>query len=156
MKRIVIILLLFAITYLSSLYVFHFVSSLFLFDKIEYAKVIRVIDGDTFEIENKEKVRLIGINTPEIREKCYLEAKQRLKDLVENKTVKLVKDKKDRDKYGRLLRYVFVNDTFVNLVLVKEGYAFVYFDNVNVRYLEELIQAEKYAKENKIGCLWKD
>ncbi len=131
------------------------ITSYFVFvEKPEYEKVIRVIDGDTFELENGKIVRLLGINAPEKGQKCFEEARERLKELVEGKIVRLEKDIQNKDKYGRFLRYVFVNKTFVNLLLVKEGYAFTYLINSN-KYKNELLEAEKYARENKIGCLWK-
>ncbi|MEM5824572.1 MAG: thermonuclease family protein, partial [Candidatus Aenigmatarchaeota archaeon] len=99
---------------------------------------------------------LIGINAPEIGERCYEEAKARLKELIEKKYVKLVYDVKRKDKYNRTLAYVFVNDLNVNLIMIKEGYAVVYPDRLNTRFLNEFYSAEKYARENKIGCLWKD
>ena len=123
----------------------------------EYAFVLvtKVIDGDTFQIETGEKVRLLGINAPEVGEKCYEEAKKRLKELIEGKKVKLERDVKDKDQYGRLLRYVFVDDSFVNLMLVKEGLAHTYIVKPNVKYANELKEAENYAESNHIGCLWK-
>ncbi len=98
----------------------------------EKAKVKRVIDGDTIELENGEKVRYIGINTPESvdprkKVECFgKEAMMYNKNLVEGKEVSLVRDVSDRDVYGRLLRFVYLNDgIFINEILVKEGYAFV-------------------------------
>jgi len=125
-------------------------------EELEKAKVIEVIDGDTIRIEGNYKVRLIGVNTPERGQKCYEEAKIFLKNLIEGKEVYLERDKRDKDKYGRLLRYVYYNSTMVNLLLVKEGYAVIFFDKENRKYSKELEEAYIYAKENKIGCLWKD
>lgn len=122
----------------------------------EIRKVVKVIDGDTFLTDKNEKIRLIGVDAPEINEKCYREAKNILKELIEGKLVKLEKDTKETDKFGRLLRYVYINDTLVNLILIKEGFAYFYMDNFNMKYSKELYEAEKYAKENKIGCLWKN
>src|SRR4030042_2567140 len=79
--------------------------------------VTRVIDGDTIEIEGGQKVRYIGIDTPEKVDprpsvQCYgKEAAAKNKELVEGKRVRLEKDVSETDKYGRLLRYVFVGDT---------------------------------------------
>ncbi|MEM5833361.1 MAG: thermonuclease family protein, partial [Candidatus Aenigmatarchaeota archaeon] len=128
------------------------------YDELDYEirYVAYVIDGDTFVDKNGERVRLIGINAPEIGERCYEEAKARLKELIEKKYVKLVYDVKRKDKYNRTLAYVFVNDLNVNLIMIKEGYAVVYPDRLNTRFLNEFYSAEKYARENKIGCLWKD
>ncbi|MEM4915527.1 MAG: thermonuclease family protein, partial [Nanopusillaceae archaeon] len=130
----------------------------YLYDELDYEirYVAYVIDGDTFVDKNGERVRLIGINAPEIGERCYEEAKARLKELIEKKYVKLVYDVKRKDRYNRTLAYVFVNDLNVNLIMIKEGYAVVYPDRLNTRFLNEFYSAEKYARENKIGCLWKD
>src|SRR3989338_7868321 len=86
-------------------------------------KVIRVIDGDTIEIEGKIKVRYIGVNSPE-SEQCFAnESYLENKKLVEGKTITLVRDVSDKDKYGRLLRYVYADDQFVNEYLIKNGFA---------------------------------
>lgn len=98
----------------------------------EMVKVTRVIDGDTIELENGKRACYIGIDTPETvdpREpvQCFgTESAKMNKELIEGKTVRLEKDVTDRDKYGRLLCYVFLDDLFVNLELVKQGFAFSY------------------------------
>ena len=115
--------------------------------------VTKVFDGDTIEIETGEKVRLLGINTPEKNEFYYQESKEKLEELVAGKRVKLEAGLKDKDQYGRLLRYVFVDDTFVNLKLLKEGYATVYILDPDEKYYLEFKKVEKEAKENKLG-LW--
>ena len=91
----------------------------------ETVTVSRVIDGDTVELTTGEKVRYIGMDTPEIRpNECYgQEATDRNKELVENKKVEMEKDISKTDRYGRLLRYVYVGDKMINRVLVQEGYA---------------------------------
>ena len=88
--------------------------------------VKRAIDGDTFELSTKEKVRLSGINTPEKDECYYKEAKQKLHELVAGKQVYLERDYTNKDKYHRLLRYVYIDNGEVNSILVEEGYAKVY------------------------------
>jgi len=118
---------------------------------IDYVE--RVIDGDTFELENGKKVRLIGINTPEVDEYYYAEAKNRLKELVEGKWVILEKDIENKDIYDRLLRYVYIDDLFVNLILVEEGYAKAYPYEPNIRYKSEFANAENEAKSNSIS-MW--
>ena len=122
--------------------------------------VSRVVDGDTIELENREKVRYIGMNTPETVDprrpvQCFgHEASAKNKALVEGKQVTLVPDVEDRDKYHRLLRYVYLEDgTFVNLELVKEGYATVYTFPPNVAHVSEFKTAEKSAREAQLG-LW--
>ena len=90
----------------------------------ETAFVIAVIDGDTIKIKNNQKVRLIGINTTEKGKKYYKEATDYLKSLVLNKEVILEKDISETDRFGRLLRYVYLKDgTFVNLEMIKNGHA---------------------------------
>ncbi|MEK6855939.1 MAG: thermonuclease family protein [Nanoarchaeota archaeon] len=84
---------------------------------------IRVIDGDTFQIKNNSTIRLLCIDTPEKGEEGYEEAKQFLESLVLDREVILERDVSDRDAYGRLLRYVYINETFVNKEMVHRGYA---------------------------------
>ena len=88
----------------------------------------RVIDGDTFETETGEKVRLIGINAPEMSDFYGLEAKKYLTNLVENKVVLLQTDNisSSRDRYQRLLRYVIIDGVDVNKKMVSDGFAFAY------------------------------
>lgn len=118
------------------------------------AIVSKVIDGDTVKLQNGEKVRLLGINTPERGQPYYEESTNRLKELIENKEVTLEKDVDDKDQYGRLLRYIFLNGENVNVKLVKEGLATVYIIPPNVKYKSELKEAENEAKSLKIN-IWK-
>jgi micrococcal nuclease len=127
-------------------------------------KVIRVVDGDTIEIEGKIKVRYIGINTPEIyhdttgkktgeqcfAEESYLENKR----LVEGKTATLIKDVSDKDKYGRLLRYVYVDDLFVNDYLITNGFAKIMTIKPDTKYSLVFKQKGEEAKVNNLG-IWK-
>ena len=119
-------------------------------------KVTRVIDGDTFEIEGGEKVRMIGINAPELSEKFGLEAKNYLKKLIENKRVRLIKGEQTKNKgfYQRLLRYVYLDREDINLKMIQEGYALAYlkykFSKTSFYY-----QAELKSKESRLG-LWND
>lgn len=123
-------------------------------------KVTRVVDGDTIEIEGGEKVRYIGIDTPETVDprkpvQCFgVEASKKNKELVEGKTVRLEKDITDKDKYSRLLRYVWVDDLFVNLELVKQGFASSYSYPPDIKYQKEFLAAETEAREAERG-LWK-
>lgn len=91
-------------------------------------KVTRIIDGDTFETETGEKVRLIGINAPEITDIFGEEAKTHLANIIEGQTVDLIADNtsNDRDRYNRLLRYVILNGVDVNKQMLLDGYAFAY------------------------------
>jgi len=116
--------------------------------------VREVIDGDTLILSNSERVRLIGINTPEHGRYYFNEAKDVLEMLVLGKEVKLEKDVTDRDMYGRLLRYVYVGDLFVNLEMVKRGFANAYTYPPDVKYTESFLEAERYARLHETG-LWK-
>jgi micrococcal nuclease len=124
------------------------------FVKKEVAFVKRVIDGDTFELENGKRVRLLGIEAPEKNEFYFEEATNELKKLVEGKKVLLEKDLVSEDKYGRLLRHVFINGIFVNLHLVENGFANAYFVEPNFKYYSKFLEAEKNAMNRKIG-IWK-
>ncbi len=121
--------------------------------------VTRVIDGDTIEIEGGEKVRYIGVNTPESVDprravQCFgKEASAYNAELVLGKRVRLEPDVEDRDKYGRLLRYVWLGDTMVNEQLVTDGYAQVMTIPPNVKYVERFKAAQTQAREAKKG-LW--
>jgi micrococcal nuclease len=121
--------------------------------------VVRVIDGDTIELEGGERVRYLGIDTPETFHpdkpvECYgPEATARNRALVEGNMVELLSDGPDRDTYGRLLRYVFVDGTFVNGELVWEGYAFARSYGDPLRLYQTLVQLERSAREAQRG-LW--
>ena len=126
------------------------------------AVVVHVVDGDTIVVSIEgveERVRYIGIDTPEFgREKssaeCYAqEATDKNKELVAGTVVTLVPDAENRDKYRRLLRYVYVDDVFVNAVLLTEGYAETLSIKPNVKHAKEFLQLKKNASQNKKG-MW--
>jgi len=128
----------------------------------ELVKVVRVVDGDTIEVEingKTEPVRYIGIDTPETVDprkpvQCFgVEASKKNKELVDGKMVRLEKDITDRDKYNRLLRYVWLGSTLINQVLVERGYAKSYSYPPDVKYQDKFVTAEREARENKLG-LW--
>lgn len=133
----------------------------------KYYKVISVTDGDTIRVEigeRIEKVRLIGINAPELHDKnkngkaqCFsYKALNKAKKLLLNQEIQLVKDKKvgDRDKYDRLLRYVFLkNGKNFNEIMVKEGYAYEYTYNRFYKYTDEFRELQNEAMQNGKG-LW--
>jgi micrococcal nuclease len=91
------------------------------------AKVYRVFDGDTISIKGGEKVRLLGIDTPEIGEPFSAEAKRFTRDLVQYQTVRLEFDVRERDTYDRLLAFVYVETdngwVMVNAELVRSKYS---------------------------------
>lgn len=126
--------------------------------------VVKVIDGDTIEIEGGQKVRLIGIDTPETVDPrrpvgCFgKEASSESTRVMEGKTVALVKDISETDRFGRLLRYVYVDikegeDLFVNLYLVENGFARAATFPPDVKYSGQFKEAETEARENNRG-LW--
>lgn len=127
-------------------------------------KVAKVIDGDTVEIETGAKVRFIGIDTPETVDPrrpvgCFgKEASYETKGLLEGKAVVLEKDVSETDKFGRLLRYVYLpldngELLFINDYLVREGFAKASTYPPDVKFTGRFLEAERQAKENKKG-LW--
>jgi micrococcal nuclease len=127
------------------------------------AKVVRVVDGDTIHVrigERVEKVRYIGVNTPEVHhptrgaEPGGREAAAVNRSLVEGKRVRLELDVQERDRYGRLLAYVWVGDLMVNAELLRRGYAQVMTVPPNVRYQGLFLQLQRDAREAGRG-LWR-
>jgi len=127
---------------------FFAVNSYFL--KAEHT-VKRIIDGDTFVIENDEHIRLIGIDAPDKREFYYDEATDCLKDLILGKKIILESDTKNKDYFARSLRYVFTKYNFVNLKMIEKGCAKYYDPKPNIKYSEQLIEAESMARESGLG-----
>ncbi len=128
----------------------------------ELVKVVRVVDGDTINVEingKVESVRYIGIDTPETVDprkpvQCFgVEASKKNKELVEGKMVRLEKDITDRDKYNRLLRYIWLDDVLINQELVEQGFAKSYSYPPDIKYQDKFVAAEKKAREDKLG-LW--
>jgi micrococcal nuclease len=136
--------------------------------------VKKVIDGDTFIIENGSRVRMLGIDAPEMRSSGKMDSDSKrtgqdqktisilgqksfeyLRDLIENEYIYLVPEQnyEDKDKYDRLLRYVYLeDDTFVNGKMVADGYAQVY-RKFDLTKKNDLIAMENDARRNKRG-LW--
>ena len=137
------------------------------------AHVVRVYDGDTIKLSNGEKVRFIGIDAPELHDnpKLLRDAKKSGMDietikrmgarsyeyargLLADRDVRLEFDTQPRDKYGRLLAYVYVDDgTFVNEEIIKNGYAYPMTIRPNTRHATEFRSLFEQAQENKLG-LW--
>jgi micrococcal nuclease len=119
--------------------------------------VARVVDGDTIVVgiggPRGTKVRLIGIDTPERNECFYHAATERMRALVEGKRVRLVRDVSETDRYGRLLRYVYVGKVFVNAVMVSEGFASAATYPPDVSHALELVKLERAARIAERG-LW--
>jgi micrococcal nuclease len=155
--------------------------------------VERVVDGDTLKLENGARVRLIGIDTPEMHDSAKLardsqrtkqdvstikalgrQAYEFTKNLVENKRVRLVFDVEKKDKYGRLLAYVYIDlglvdlkpqeglyyvydkgtSIFVNASIVSSGYASLMTYPPNVKYADLFLKLSQEARSKKRG-LWK-
>ena len=122
------------------------------------AKCTSITDRDTIKVKmfsdgKTYKVRYIGMDTPEKGMLYYKEAKNINSSLVYKKTLKLVKDVSETDRYGRLLRYVYVGDTFVNAYLVAEGYAMILTVPPDVKYAEYFLELQQQAIDAGKG-LW--
>lgn len=130
-----------------------------------YYSVVKVVDGDTINVDidgKVEKIRLIGINTPETVDprkpvECFgREASQKAYDWLDGRKVSLEQDvtQENADRYGRLLRYVKRDDgLFYNLEIIKQGYAYEYTYKVPYKYQNQFKTAEANARANKFG-LW--
>lgn len=149
--------------------------------KIDYDHVFisRVIDGDTLELANGPRVRLIGIDTPEMykSKKLYRDARRSKQDLetiqelgrrsyvftrklVEGKVARLEFDVERKDKYGRALAYVFIKsddseEIFLNAEIIKQGYASLMTFPPNVKYVDLFRKLYRQAQENNRG-LWRE
>lgn len=129
----------------------------------EQAYVTKVIDGDTIELQSGQRVRLLGIDTPETKDprkpvQCFgKQAASKTKELLEGKIVILQKDVSETDKYNRLLRYIFlpINEgyLFINDYLIREGFAKALTYPPDVKYNEQFREAERQAREESRG-LW--
>ncbi|MEM2605418.1 MAG: thermonuclease family protein [Candidatus Pacearchaeota archaeon] len=119
---------------------------------LEKAIVTKIIDGDTIVIQGGKHVRLLGIDAPEKGKPYYFEAKNYLESKLYLKEVLLESDVENEDQYGRLLRWVWFNDSLINAELVENGLAIASFYK-DMKYQQAIIEAEKFASENKIG-LW--
>jgi micrococcal nuclease len=144
--------------------------------KYDYSNVLvtRAVDGDTLVLENGQRVRLIGIDTPELHDsdKLYRDSSRTgqdietikalgrrawefTKNLVEGKRVRLEFDVEKYDRYGRLLAYVYLKDgTFLNAKIAEEGYASLMTIAPNVKYADLFLKLSQDARNNRSG-LWK-
>jgi micrococcal nuclease len=121
----------------------------------ETGEVVRVVDGDTIEVRINGQiydVRYVGVNTPERDEPCFNAATDFNARLVAGESVRLVRDESNTDRYDRLLRYIYVGDTFVNRELVEEGYAEAVLYEPDDEYYQEFRQLEIQAANNSLGC----
>lgn len=126
---------------------------------VSAVRVKRVVDGDTIELVDGRRVRYIGVDTPEMGSTqktiaCFAKEAMRANSaLVEGKEVRLEKDISETDKFGRLLRYVYVGDVFVNEKLAREGYAQAATFPPDVKYKDLFLVAQREAREQNRG-LW--
>jgi len=127
------------------------------------ATVVRVVDGDTIHVKlwgRVEKVRYIGVNTPETHhptrgeEPGGREAAEMNRRLVAGQRVRIELDVRARDRYGRLLAYVWVGDLMVNAELVRLGYAQVMTVPPNVKHQELFVKLQREARDAGRG-LWR-
>ena len=119
-----------------------------------FYQVEQVVDGDTFDLADGQRVRLIGIDAPEIGQECSDQATQALASLISGQIVYLEKDVSDTDSYGRLLRYVYVDNALVNYELVCQGFAYAEEYPPDLLHSSDLAAAEDSADLNRRGCLW--
>ena len=122
------------------------------------ALVAYVKDGDTVVTDDKAVVRLAGIDAPELKpsknpQPFAREAKALLEDLVKRRKVEIEPAEEMRDRYGRILAYIYVEGHLINLKMVEEGLARVLIVGPNTRHAADLIEAERRAKRSKKG-LW--
>ncbi len=123
---------------------------------VSEALVVRIIDGDTIEVnmgDSLYKVRYIGVDTPELGQWGGEEAKAANSQLVQGRVVELEKDVSETDRYGRLLRYVWVDGTMVNAALLAMGYAQASTYPPDVKYQDDFLKLQGEAREEGAG-LW--
>ncbi len=128
-----------------------------LISPIQNLTVVEVSDGDTLKLNNEKTFRLYGVNAPEIKELYFEEAKLFTQNLVLNKEISIEQEENYKeDKFGRMLGYVFIEGKNLNLELVKNGLAKVilYEKRAKIKYQDELLSAEKEARERRVG-IWK-
>ncbi|MCP4681374.1 MAG: hypothetical protein GY864_03475, partial [Desulfobacterales bacterium] len=127
---------------------------------IPFHEVKYVYDGDTIRLDNGEHVRYLGINTPETARKdkaaefMAQPAREFNRKLVENARVRLEYDREKRDRYGRLLAFVFLeNGDMVNALMARKGFAHVMSKKKNLKYRDLLLDLQRKAMKEKIG-IW--
>jgi micrococcal nuclease len=150
LKRISIFLLILLILGALSYYKTPTTGNVIINNSLETTKVLKVIDGDTLETE-LGTIRLLGINTPEKNFHGYEQAKQFLKPL-ENQTIQLQKDKENKDKYNRFLRYAIYNNRNLNIEIAEHGLATIYMTK-DLALEEKFQRAQQQAKQAQLG-LW--
>jgi len=141
---------------LTCFFLFVLATNLFAFQ----ARVVKVVDGDTIDVERAKgegriRVRYIGIDAPELKEPSFgQEAKRFNQGLVAGKMIRLAFDEERYDRYGRLLAYVWVGSTFVNAELIKAGLATAIGRPPNLKHLSLFLRLEDEARKKKKG-IWR-
>lgn len=115
--------------------------------------VVSVTDGDTVRLDDGERVRLLGIDTPERGENLYSQAGDSLRAMVLNRKVGLEFDRTRRDPYKRLLCYLWIGDTLVNEQMVASGFARLYIWPPDTLHFARLLAAQTKARRAHLG-LW--
>jgi micrococcal nuclease len=129
-------------------------------EQSEKALVVKIVDGDTVDVQipgqiDTERIRIIGINTPE-KDQCYFnEANEKATTLLKDQEILLEKDDSqgDKDKYGRTLSHILINDTNYGEIMIKEGFAKEYTYNKPYKYQSVFKEAQDFAMENDLG-IW--
>jgi len=128
--------------------------------KDRYFKVLEVHDGDTLTISflgKRERVRLIGIDAPEIGQKPWgVRAKRHLEGILKSSDmyIRLEFDVEERDKYGRLLAYIWTKDRrLINRLMLENGYAVLLTIPPNIKYVDLFRKAQASARASKRG-IW--
>ncbi len=116
--------------------------------------VTKIIDGDTIVVQGGEKIRLLGVDCDEKGDECYSKAKEILEEKLLGETVFLESDLEDKDRYGRSLRYIFLDGENINVFLVEKGYCIARFEREGAKYKEEIVGEEEGAIEGRVGCKW--
>ncbi len=118
-------------------------------------KIERIVDGDTVVCRGQGRVRLIGVDTPELSQEPYgrLAARALAKLVPVGIDVELEPDIERRDQHGRLLAYVWAEGRLVNWLLVRQGWAVVLTYPPNVQYVDEFTEAQEAARRDRAG-LW--
>jgi micrococcal nuclease len=135
-----------------------FVMAVFLLFLIFYPsffglRVKKILDGDTIVLNNGETVRYIGIDSPEEGEPFYLESTEANRRLLRGKRISLKYDIERKDRYRRVLAYVWLDTLLVNAELVKQGLASVYLFAPNLKYQELFTSLQKQARKESLG-IW--
>jgi micrococcal nuclease len=124
--------------------------------RMQAAAVVKIIDGDTLDVMvggRQERVRIFGIDTTERGEPCFADASQRLAELAGDQ-IRMVSDIRERDRNGRLLRYVYTaGGVSIDATLVAEGLAHAWTRDGAFR--DDLIALEVQSRAEERGCLWR-